>query len=130
MNLSPTRYVLCCMLPSVDGLTGLDQMDVKAFLSDLKKEAPLTMRITLFLGVWAFILTPILTLKIPLPSFLLSRRLQDEHTHRLTDTRIYLLRQLVFAIKAIAGLCWGKDPKVRRELNLKLYDADKGGFRS
>ena len=130
MNLSPTKYVLCRMLPSVDGLTGLDQIDVGGFLKQLNKEAPITMRITLVLGVWAFILTPFLTLKIPLPSFMLSRRLQDEHAHRITDTRIYLLRQLIFAVKAIAGMCWGKDPRVRQELNLKIYDEDTGGFRS
>ena len=53
MSLSPTRYVLCCMLPSVDGLTGLDQMDVKGFLKQLSREAPITMRLTLVLGVWA-----------------------------------------------------------------------------
>ena len=130
MSLSPTRYVLCCMLPSVDGLTGLDQMDVKGFLKQLNREAPITMRLTLVLGVWAFILTPFLTVKIPLPSFLLSRRLQDEHAHRITDTRIYLLRQLIFAVKAIAGMCWGKHPRVRQELNLKVYEPDTGGFRS
>ena len=130
MSLSPTRYVLCCMLPSVDGLTGLDQMDVKGFLKQLNREAPITMRLTLVLGVWAFILTPFLTVKIPLPSFMLSRKLQDEHAHRITDTRIYLLRQLIFAVKAIAGMCWGKNPQVRQELNLKAYEPDTGGFRS
>ena len=129
MSLSPTVYVMRLILPSVDGLKGLDQMDVKGFLKDFNREAPLPMRLTVLLGSWAFILSPIVTLKIPLPVFLLSKKLQDEHCYRIALTRVYLLRQLMFAVKAVAGFCWGKCPEVRAQLDLKPYDPDTGGFR-
>ena len=129
MSLSPTVYVMQHILPSVDGLKGLDQMDVKSFLKDFHREAPLPMRLTVLLGAWAFILSPIITLKIPLPSFLLSKRLQDEHCYRMALTKVYLLRQLMFAVKAVAGFCWGKCPEVRAQLNLEPYGKDTGGFR-
>ena len=113
----------------MEGLNGLDRVDVQQFIKDLRREAPLPLRMTLMLGVWAFILSPILTLKIPLPSFLLSQRLQDEHCYRMATTQIYLLRQLMFAVKAMAGFCWGKCPEVRAQLQLEPYEADTGGFR-
>ena len=126
---SPTAYVMRHILPSVDGLKGLDQMDVKGFLKEFNQDAPIAMRFTVLLGAWAVIFCPILTLKIPLPLFLLPRRLRDEHCYRMALTRWYFLRQLMFAVKAVAGFCWGKCPEVRAQLNLSPYDADTGGFR-
>ena len=66
---SPTAYVMRHILPSVDGLKGLDQMDVKGFLKEFNQDAPIAMRFTVLLGAWAVIFCPILTLKNPIASF-------------------------------------------------------------
>jgi hypothetical protein len=48
----------------------------------------------------------------------------------VTGHRIYLVRQTVFLLKMVAGLCWGAHPDVRARLALRAYPADPGTWRT
>lgn len=123
------RHAMCAMMPTTDELPGLADTDVDAYLAHIAHEADFLFRFGLTLGALVFALTPVLTLGIPLPSFLLARKQLAWHTERIADSDNYLLRQAVFLVRLNAGLCWGADPRVRAHFALPAYPPDPGTFR-
>ncbi|HEY8429344.1 MAG TPA: hypothetical protein VIL20_13250 [Sandaracinaceae bacterium] len=119
-------HAMCALYPRTDALPGIADTDVIAFLRRYRRESTALMWLGLVLGTWVFVCTPILTVYLPLPSFLLPRGLLDRHAHRITGTRFYYLRQAVFLVKLAAGLCWGSHPAVRAKLALAPYPPDPG----
>ena len=124
-----TAWTLAVVFPSTKALSGLDTIDTKPFLRQLNREAPFTIRATLAVSVLLFNLTPLLTLGIPLPAFLLSPARVDLHAQRLSVSSLYLLRQIMLMLKTMGGLCWGAAPEVRQQLTLAAYPADTGHWR-
>ena len=124
-----TAWTLAVVFPSTPQLPGLDAIDSKPFIRQLHSEAPFTIRATLLASVLLFNLTPLLTLGIPLPAFLLSKARVDEHAQRLSGSPVYLLRQIMLMLKTIGGLCWGAAPTVREKLTMAAYAEDSGGWR-
>ena len=124
-----TAWTLAMVFPSTPQLPGLDVIDCKPFLRQLNREAPFIIRATLIASVLLFNVTPVLTLGIPLPAFALSRARVDVHEQRLSESSIYLLRQIVLMLKTMGGLCWGAAPEVRQKLAMPIYAADSGGWR-
>lgn len=119
-------HAMCALYPPIDGLPGMIDTDVRGFLRRYRRESTALMWLGLLLGTWVFVWTPILTVFLPLPSFLLPRGLLDRHADRITSTRFYLLRQAIFLVKLAAGLCYGADPAVRAKLALAPYPSDPG----
>ena len=76
------------------------------------------------LGAIVFHLTPILTVKVPLPAFWLPPKLADRHADAIATTDSYLLRQAVFLVKLVAGLAWASHPEVRKRFALAPLEAD------
>ena len=124
-----TAWTFARIFPSTPALPGLDVLDTKPFIRQLHSEAPFTIRATLWVSVLLFTLTPVLTLGIPLPAFLLSRARVDEHAQRLSMSQVYLLRQIMMMLKTIGGLCWGAMPEVRQKLTMPVYPEDSGRWR-
>ncbi len=124
------RSAMCDLLPPASGLPGVAQTDLDGFLARLAREASFTIWATLVVGAVLFVLTPVLTVYVPLPSFLLPRRLRELHADRIVTTRFYLLRQSIFLLKMYACICWGQDSDVRRRLEVAPYPADPGTFRA
>ena len=86
-------------------------------------------------GLWGFaallfVLTPLFTVFLPVPSFLLPARLLDRHADRITQTSIYPLRSLLLLLKIVAGLCWGVHPEVRARFGLPPLPADPNTWRA
>ncbi len=88
----------------------------------------------MWIGVLAggvvFAISPLFTIGVPLPAFLLPERMLERHAQKVTVFPIYLLRQSIFLVKLAAGLCWGADPAVRRQLALPPYPEDPGTWQT
>ena len=121
---------MCDMMPAVGDLPGIADAGIDVFLAQLRRESPLLVWVGLVLGALIFVLSPVLTVYVPLPSMLLPRGLRDTHADRICTTRFYLLRQAIFLLKMYACMCWGQDPAVRRRLHVAPYPVDPGTFRT
>jgi hypothetical protein len=124
------RSAMCDLMPASAGLPGIAETGVTEFLHDVKRESGQMYWLGLVLGAWVYALTPIMTVFVPLPAFLLPASLRDKHAQRIMATKIYLVRQAVFLVRLSAGLCWGRDPRVRQQLGLTAYPADPGTYRT
>jgi hypothetical protein len=120
------QHAMCALYPRTDALPGMEDVDVRGFLRRYRRDSTTLMWLGLLLGTAVFVWTPILTVYLPVPSFLLPRSLLDKHAHGITGTRLYWLRQGVFLLKLAAGLCWGADPAVRARLAMAAYPEDPG----
>lgn len=124
------RSAIVMTYPRTPTLPGIEDCGLDEHLKKFKRESPPLIWLGTVVGALVFHLTPVLTVYVPLPAFLLPARLQDRHASRITTTRIYLLRQAVFLIKLCAGLCWGADPQVRKALALPPLPKDPGTWRT
>jgi hypothetical protein len=111
------------------GLPGAEDCDVDAFLVRFRSETTLLMWLGVVMGSLVYQLTPLMTVFVPLPAFLLPAGLRDKHAYRITTTGFYTIRQAVFVVRLAAGLCWGGHPEVRKRFALPALPADPGTFR-
>lgn len=110
-------------------LPGAADCDLDAFLAQFKREVPLIVWVGTVFGALLFQLTPVLTVFVPLPAFLLPASLADKHAQKVTSFPLYLVRQPVFLVKMCAGFAWGTDPHVRARLGLRPLAPDAGTWR-
>src|SRR5688572_31543894 len=121
---------MCALYPREGDWPGMEDVGVTEFLRTYRREATFLMWLGLCAASWLFAWTPFLTVYLPLPSFLLPRSLLEKHAARITYTRIYHLRQMIFLVKLAAGLCWGRHPDIRAKIGLPPYPEDPGTWRS
>lgn len=121
---------MCALYPATDALPGIADTGLDAFLERTSREATPLIRLGLWLATWIFTVTPLFTVGWPLPSFLLPTATRERHASKICSHPIYLIRQSVFVLKMMAGLCWGAHPKVREVMNLPAYPADPGTWRT
>ena len=124
------RSAMRDMMPSTGDLPGILDTDVDGFLARLRRETTGMVWTGLVLGALLFVVSPVVTIYVPLPTLLLPASLRDKHADRITTTRFYLLRQSVFLLKMYACMCWGQDEAVRRRFHLPAYPVDTGGYRT
>lgn len=124
------KHAMTAMMPRTDRLPGIADTDLDGFLRGMRRDADTTFWAGLVLGAVIFASTPLITLGIPLPTFLLPKSLVEKHAERLLYHPVYLLRQGVSLVRLSAGMCWGQDPRVRACFALAPYDKDPGTFRS
>ncbi len=124
------RAAMCAVYPRTEHLPGVADADLDGFLRRYRREASALLWAGLVLGAVVFTITPLFTVGWPLPSLLLPRRVLDRHAERVMGHRVYLLRQSVFLLKMVAGLCWGSHPAVRKIWALPPYPADPGTWRA
>lgn len=124
------RHVMCALYPRTDELPGIEDAGVTEYLERYRRETTPLIWLGLVLGTLLFVMTPLFTVYLPVPSFFLSRALLDKHALRITSTRVYLVRQSIFLVKLAAGMCWGVDPEVRGRLGMAPYPADPGTWRT
>lgn len=123
-------HVLAAFYPRTPDFPGLVDTGLAEFLVRLRREAAPLMRLGLYAGCVLFILSPLFTVHVPLPSFLLPRRLLDRHADRIAQVRPYAVRSLVMLLKMAAGLCWGAHPEVRARIGLPPLPPDPQGWRT
>jgi hypothetical protein len=124
------KFSMMAMMPRTAALPGIVDTDVDGFLRRMRGDAEPLFWLGLVLGALVFVLTPLITVGLPLPAFLLPERALDRHSERVLSHRVYLLRQTVFLIRLCAGMCWGADPAVRSRFALAPYTPDPGTFRA
>lgn len=118
------------MLYPRTSLPGAADCDLDPFLRKYREEATTLMFVGTLAGALVFHLSPLFTVGLPVPAFMLSKRLGDLHAQRITNNRFYLVRQSLFLLKMLAGLCWGADPKVRAAFALRPLPSDPGTWRA
>lgn len=118
------------LLPPHGELPGLRDCAPTEFLTKLRRETTALNWFGLCLGGVVWLISPIVTIHVPLPALLLSASARDRHIHALGSTRFYLLRQAFVLLKMYACMCWGQDSAVRQQLNLAAYPVDPGTFRT
>ncbi len=123
------RFALVAIMPSGGPLKGIAETGVDPFLKDLFREGGRMMLLGVCLSAVVFQVSPLITIGVPLPAFLLPQRLLNKHAWNITTHRIYLIRSTAFLLKTLAGLCWGQDPEVRAALQVAPLDGDPGTFR-
>ncbi|MGH7271802.1 MAG: hypothetical protein ACREJ3_15335, partial [Polyangiaceae bacterium] len=111
-------------------LPGIGDTDLVAFLRKMRAEAEPLYWLGLVAGAVLFAASPLLTVGVPLPAFLLPRSLLEKHAERILSHSSYTIRQGVFLVRLSAGMCWGADPKVRACFALAPCGVDAGTFRS
>lgn len=121
---------MCALMPPGAGLPGVADTGVDAFLDRFQRETNKTMWLGLVAGAVLFTIFPLFTIGVPLPSFLLGPKLLDRYASAITRHPLYLVRQSVFLVKMVAGMCWGEHPAVRAQLNLPPYPADPTTWRT
>jgi hypothetical protein len=124
------RSAMVALYPRTEAFPGIEDLELDAFLRKFRAESPWLMWVGVLAGALVFHLTPLFTVFVPLPAFLLPRGLRDRHAHRISSTQHYLPRQALFLIKMPAGLLWGADPKVRAHFALPPLPADPGTWRT
>jgi hypothetical protein len=100
-----------------------------AVVAELRREAPIELRLVLNLATVMWLFMPIFTVYLPLPAIWLPSRFKHRHTERITTTSVYLVRQIALVLKQVAGLAWGQDPEVRKAYGLAPYAADPGSWK-
>lgn len=124
------RGAMVAIFPGGSGLPGIVECDLDGFLDRFFQEAALALKLGLVAGAVLYQLSPLLTVGLPVPAFLLSEAQRERHLNRLLSHPIYLLRQACFLLKTVAGLCWGSHPSVRALYALPPYPPDPGSCRS
>jgi hypothetical protein len=110
------------------GSDRLPAVQMRPLVDQMWNESPAIMRLAMVGSAIAFHFTPLLTIYVPLPAFLLPAGLRDRHAHKLATHPIYLLRQSMLMVKTVGGLAWGADPTIRQRLGMKPYAPDPGRY--
>jgi hypothetical protein len=124
------KHAMRAMMPRTAALPGIDDTDIDGFLRRLRAESDALYWLGLVAGAWVFALCPLLTIYVPLPSFLLPAKLLDRHANAIQSHPLYVLRMTALLVRLSAGMCWGSDQRVRACFALAPAPADPGTFRS
>lgn len=123
------RFACRAIMPGGGRFKGVEATDLTAFLADIRADGPPLFRVGLVVTSLVFIGSPVLTIFVPLPAFLLPKRLLELHAQRAVSHRFYWLRQSTLMVKMVAGLCWSMDTEVRKELGLAALPPDPRTWR-
>lgn len=124
------REAILLLYPRTGDLPGAIDCDIDAFLERFRRETPWRVWLGVVLGAIVFHVSPIFTVHVPLPAFLLPAGLADRHAHRISNTNVYLARQAIFVLKLPAGMLWGTNAAVRARLALPPLDEDPGTWKT
>ena len=98
------------------GPDGIGAMDVDGYVDDTFRKIPLEPVIGLRLAIWIVALAPIFVLRRLRTLRGIAPSDREVVLLALTTNRVYAIRQLVMALKAMAALLYAGDPKVRARL--------------
>jgi hypothetical protein len=124
------RFALVAFYPRVDDVPGLAELDLDERLAALRRDSTLLFWVGLVGAAVFFQLSPILTVRWPLPAARLSAEDLDQHALRIATHRSYLVRQVIVLLKLVAGMLWGQSPEIRARLGLAPYPVDPGTRRT
>ena len=121
---------MVALYPRTDGLPGIEDTGIDEYLVSFRRDTTFMMWLGVLAGAFVFHMTPILTVLVPLPAFLLPAGLRDKHAYRIATSSLYLVRQALMLVKLPAGLCWGRHPEVRAKFAMAPYASDPDTWRT
>jgi hypothetical protein len=120
------RFALVAFYPRVDDLPGLAELGVEDKIAALRRESTLLFWTGIVAAAVFFQLSPILTVRRPVPAVWLTEEQLDAHAYKLATFPVYVIRQLVVLLKLMAGIFWGESKEIRAFLHLPAYGRDPG----
>ena len=123
------RTAVAIFYPRSGELPGADDGELDAFLLQFRRETSSMLWFGVVMGALVFHLTPVLTVHLPVPAFLLSPALADRHAERIAGSNWYLVRQAIFLLKLPGGMAWASNPEVRKQFALAPQPRDPGSWR-
>jgi hypothetical protein len=91
---------------------------VAAFLDGYLRRVPFEAALGLRVVVWAITWLPLLFVGVPLPVDALTPEKRVAYVTRWSESRVYILREGFYLLKAISLMGWGAQPVVRARLGL------------
>lgn len=122
------RSAIAMMFPRT-ALPGAEDCNLDAYLVHFKRDTPFLVWLGTVAGAVIFHVTPLFTVFVPLPAFLLPKKLADLHADKISTTNVYVVRQAVLLVKMCGALCWGADANVRRHLAMPPLGVDPRTWR-
>jgi hypothetical protein len=120
------RFAMTAYFPRVDDLPGLAELGVEEKIARLRRESTSLLWLGVASAAVFFQLSPLLTIRRPVPATWLSPEDLDRHAHALATHRVYVVRQITSLLKLVAGMFWGQSPEIRALLGLPPYPDDPG----
>ena len=124
------RFVMNATMPAYDDMPGNKDTKIDAFLDEFAANAAPIIRLGFYAAAVVYVISPIITLKVPLPAFLLSSEKQVLHMEKYSESRNVIMAQLWMLQKMISALCWGMDDAVRAYFGYQPFEGDPGTFQS
>lgn len=100
--------------------------EIAAFLDDYLRRVPSRAGLGLRAVIWAVTWLPIVFLGVPLPADALSRPMRLRYVEAWSGSRLYLLREGFYLLKAVALMGWGANLAVRARLGVGPLAAVRG----
>lgn len=110
------RAILDTIFPSSDRGAlplGAADLDIDGFFDELFAQAPFESSLGLRVAIWILALAPLFVIAKPRSFAGLSVEDRERVYSKLAASRIYVVRSLVIALKAIGSLLYCGDPTVR-----------------
>jgi hypothetical protein len=92
--------------------------EIASFLDGYLRSVPTRAALGLRVVVWAITWLPVLFVGVPLPAHWLSAATRRRYIERWSGSRVYLLREGFYLLKAIALMGWGANDAVRARLGV------------
>jgi len=121
---------MTAMMPGSDTLPSVADLGLVAFVDKFWVEAPWMFWLGSVGSCFAFMISPLFTVYLPVPAVFLSANLLDRHASAMANHRIYILRQTGMMVKMLAGLHWAAAPEVRARFGLVPYPPDPDTWRT
>ena len=93
------RHAMASLFPKTEKWPGVAETGLHDFVERFLREAPFMVRLGLYLGSSVFALAPLITIGVPLPSFLLPGKMRDRYAAKVATHPVYLIRQAVFVVR-------------------------------
>lgn len=99
---------------------------VADFLDGYIRRVPFQAALGLRAAIWAITWLPVLFVGIPLPADMLPPSARQRYLERWAHSKVYLLREAFYLLKAIALMGWGAQTTVRERLGLGPLAVERG----
>lgn len=124
------RFALVAFFPREGDLPGLAELGIDEQVAALRRDTTALFWLGIVAAAVFFQISPILTVRRPLPAIFLTEEQLDAHAHGLATLPWYLVRQIVVLLKLVGGMFWGQSDAVRASLALPPYEGDPGTRRT
>ncbi len=98
---------------------------VADFLDSYLRRVPFQAAIGLRAAIWAITWLPVVFVGVPLPADRLSPSTREKYLERWAHSKLYLLREAFYLLKAISLMGWGAHPAVRERMGLGPMAAER-----